>query len=167
MIKEVSSKPPNNTCAKSYTIYTVFSNPTLKVTQCPKWYAFLVFWKELKNLFDHLTSNIGWCCTLKTGLKPVHFFQRVLLAVNGAGGTISESSTFLHERVRRANARMSRNKSKYGYKYASKSMCGWFTVFWHLKRVKRQHITRCMMRRCLRWLIKSSKEDDDLKPASL
>lgn len=51
----------------------------------------------------------------------------MLLAVSGARGTISESSTFLHERVKRANADMSRNN--YANKYASGvSMCGWFIL---------------------------------------
>lgn len=53
----------------------------------------------------------------QTGLMPApffFFFQRVLLAVSGAGRTISESSTFLHERVSGANAYMSSKKSKYG-----------------------------------------------------
>lgn len=44
----------------------------------------------------------------KKHFQSFHFLQCVLLAVSGAGGTILKSSTFLHERVRRANADMSK-----------------------------------------------------------
>lgn len=55
----------------------------------------------------------------KKHFQSFHFLQCVLLAVSGAGGTILKSSTFLHERVRRANADMSKNISTKSYKYAS------------------------------------------------
>lgn len=100
------------------------------------------------SLQDHL-CNSGWCATLKTQLQTLIIFSSVCFyaSISGAGGTISESSTFLHERVRGANADMSRKRSKYGFKYLSKSICGWLILT--QKRVKSQHIICCTITKYL------------------